>query len=394
MRTITDDQNKQQAASVAMIEPVGAHSGMHYYDRGLCKGLLAAGCRVDLYTCDETTDPLIPGLAFRPYYKGIYGKRNRWLRGLRYLSGTLASLWSAILSGETICHYHVFNDLMAEFVVIVSAKLHRRKLVLTVHDVDSMAESLPGKRRISAWLYQLADRVIVHNETSRSELESLGIYSERIHVIAHGHYIDSAGKMPLQEDSRRALKINESAKVILFFGQIKDSKGLDLLIHSIPKVAARVPNVVLLIAGRPWKTDFARYDAIIEKENVGDRCKLHIGHIPDEDVATCFGAADVVALPYRRIYQSGVILMAMSFGRAVVVSDLPGMTDVVKDGFNGYVFKDGSADDLAKTLIRALTYEKIRHQVSDCASDYIRDHHYWDSIGRSTACVYKELLRS
>jgi glycosyltransferase involved in cell wall biosynthesis len=180
----------------------------------------------------------------------------------------------------------------------------------------------------------------------------------------------------------------------LFFGQIKESKGLDLLIHALPRVAREFPEVLLLIAGRPWKTDFARYDAIIDKLKVRAHCHLHIGFVPDEKVVDYYAAADLVALPYRRIYQSGVLLMAMSCGRPVVVSNLPGMTETVTDGVNGYVFKQGSKDELANVLIRALKDETERGMFSLRASQYIREHHDWGQIGRATAAVYRDLLDS
>lgn len=378
--------------SAAMIEPVGGHSGAHYYDFGLCRGLMAAGCRMSLYTCDETADPLIPGLGFHPFYRRIYGKGNRFVRGWRYLKGTLASLRNAAASHESICHYQVFNDLVSEFIVITLAQLFGRKIVLTVHDVSSLAGPASAKRKATGWLYRRVDRVIVHNRISREELESVGVPSAKISVIPHGHYLDSMRPLPPVEDARRDLGIEPSAKVVLFFGQIKDVKGLDLLIESFPAVASAVPNVVLLIAGRPWKTDFSRYDALIDKLNLRPQCRLHIGFIPDDQVARYYAVADVVALPYRRIYQSGVLMMAMTYGRPVVVSDLPGMTEIVSDGVNGYVFRSESRDDLAAALIRALRNEAELRQISIRALDYIRNQHDWIRIGATTCQLYRGLL--
>ncbi len=316
------------------------------------------------------------------------------MRGLRYIRGTLRSLRNARACGETVCHYHVFNDLIAEMIVVVTSKLSGRRIVLTVHDVDSLAGHGTGKRTAGMWLYRLADRIIVHNLTSKGELEEAGVPANRIAVIPHGHYLDNIGEFPAQITARQALRIAPSAKGILFFGQIKDTKGLDLLIKALPKVASEVPNVLLLIAGRPWRTTFARYERMLDELNVRRLCNLHIGFVPDENVANYYAAADVVALPYRRIYQSGVLLMAMTCGRPVVVSDLPGMTEVVKDGVNGYVFEEGSREDLARVLIRALQAEVEGRAISARALEYIRGNHDWYQIGRLTAAEYRVALRS
>jgi D-inositol-3-phosphate glycosyltransferase len=392
MKKQVDATDAGRDLSIAMIEPVGGHGGAHYYDFGLARGMLAAGCRVSLYTSDETADPGIPGLGFFPFYRGIYGSDSRFVRMIRFLRGSLYVFKNAVAHHEKICHYQVFNDLIPELVVITLAKLLRRKIVLTVHDVSSLAGPVTWKRRMTGWVYRSTDGIIAHNEVSLRELESIRIPSQMIRVIVHGHYLDSVRKMPPAAEARQALGISPRAKVILFFGQIKDVKGLDLLIEALPAVSGEVGDVVLLIAGRPWKSDFARYDSLIDATGVRSRCLLHINFIPDEDVATYYAAADIVALPYRRIYQSGVLMMAMTYGRAVVVSDLPGMTEIVSDGMNGYVFSLGTKDSLAQTLVRALQNDRERVETGLRALDYIRRQHDWDDIGAMTAQVFRELL--
>ena len=311
---------------------------------------------------------------------------------IRFIRGSVTVLSNTVTRREAICHYQVFNDLLPELVVIALAKLLRRKIVLTVHDVSSLAGPVTWKRRMTGWVYRRADGVIVHNTVSMRELESLGLPSRMIRVIVHGHYLDSVRKMPPAAEARRALGIDPGVKVVLFFGQIKDVKGLDLLIGALREVAHAVPNVVLLIAGRPWKTDFARYDALIETAGVRSRCLLHIRFIPDDDVSTYYAAADVVALPYRRIYQSGVLMMAMTYGRAVVVSDLPGMTEIVSDGTNGYVFSLASTGSLAKTLIRALRNDDERGEIAARSLEYVRREHDWNQIGALTVQLFRTVL--
>ena len=378
--------------SVAVIEPVGGHGGMDFYDLGLCRGLLASGCRVSLYTCDETADPGIANLGFYPFYRSVYGQGNRWARGLRYLKGTFDSLWNAVSSGERICHFHTFNDVIADLLVVALARLFGRKVVLTVHDVDSLAGPVRRKKRLAGWVYRLANQIIVHNKVSLRELESFGVPPVRVNVIPFGDYFAAINEIPSTAEARDALDIEASARVVLFFGQIKEAKGLDILIEALPTVAHAIPEVVLLIAGRPWKTEFGRYDTLIDDLKLRARCRLHIGFVPDDQVAMYYAAADVVALPYRRIYQSGVLMMAMSYGRPVLVSDLPGMKEIVADGVNGYVFAQGSKDDLAKVLIGALQDETGSRQVAERASEYIREHHSWTRIGQKTAELYQAVL--
>jgi D-inositol-3-phosphate glycosyltransferase len=379
--------------SIAIVEPVGGHGGMNFYDSGLCKGLLQAGARVSLYTCDETVDPGIPGLRFCAVYKGIYGRSARWIRALRYMIGSLSMAWSTFRRGEVIVHFHVFGNSSLELCNILLAKLFGRTVVLTVHDVESLAQSAVTDRGRIGQVYALASRLIVHNQTSKEELiEKLNIDVKKISVIPHGNYLEAISNVPSPPEARHALGIGVTKKVILFFGQIKEVKGIDLLIEALPAIAREIPEAMLVIAGRPWKTDFSRYTTLIDTMGVRDRCMVHLDYVPDDQVPQYYAAADVVVLPYRRIYQSGVILLAMSYGKVVVASDLPGMSEVVVDGENGYLFLRESKDALAKTLVRALQGHQERVEIEARALEYVRRCHDWNQIGDKTVQLYRDLL--
>jgi glycosyltransferase involved in cell wall biosynthesis len=380
--------------AVAMIEPVGGHGGMDFYDFGLSRGLLAAGCSVSLYTCDETPPPDIPGLRFFPVYKRVFGSGNRWLRAFRYLRGSIVSLAMALTHGEQICHLHLFSGEAEAAALVVLSKISGRKVIITVHDVESFSPTAASQSSIRK-VYQLADRLIVHNLISKRDLvEKLRISPAKIELIPHGNYLDASHRPCDRYEARSALGLSKSSKTILFFGQIKDTKGLDILIEAIPEVARILPEVTLVIAGRPWKTDFSLYQARIDQLGIKDKCVLHIRYIPNDEITRYFSAADVVVLPYRKIYQSGVILMAMSYGTPVVVSDIPGMTEMITDNVNGYLFSAGSAKSLANRLIRALQDDQGRETVAARALDFIQQNHDWEKIGKMTAELYRTVLNS
>lgn len=93
---------------VAVIEPVGGHSGMDYYDFGLCSGLAENGVNVTLYTCDETTIPKNIDYRICRFYQNIYGKDKAWVRGLRFVRGSITSMLDAKRKGVQIIHLHFF----------------------------------------------------------------------------------------------------------------------------------------------------------------------------------------------------------------------------------------------------------------------------------------------
>ena len=106
--------------------------------------------------------------------------------------------------------------------------------------------------------YRLAHRVIAHNRISSDELKDrLHVPEDKIAVIPHGNYLHDLRPMPSTVIAREKLGLPPQAKVLLFFGQIKDVKGLDILLSAMPTVLRHYSDAVLLIAGKPWKTDFA-----------------------------------------------------------------------------------------------------------------------------------------
>lgn len=377
---------------VAIIEPVGGHGGMDYYDFGLAGGLADAGVDVVLHTCNETDIPIEGTFEVRHTFNNIYGKAAPWKRGLRFLYGSIVTLLSAVVEQRYIVHFHLFHVSMLQTMQVALARLLMRKIVLTAHDVESFVAGLEAPV-LSRMVYKVAHRVIAHNQISKTELMGrIGLNADKIAVIPHGNYLHATRVLPLQANARRLLGISENAKVLLFFGQIKDVKGLDLLIEAMPEIIKNYPNTVLLIAGKPWKSDFSIYDKLIDKLAVRSNCITNIRFIPDSEVPIYYSACDLVVLPYRRIYQSGVVLMAMSYGKAVLVSSLPGMTEIVHDGVNGFVFQSDRSDDLSAKLSEILGNIESIQRIAAKGKEYVIEKHDWHSIGEATAYLYRGML--
>jgi glycosyltransferase involved in cell wall biosynthesis len=219
----------------------------------------------------------------------------------------------------------------------------------------------------------------------------LGVTADKIAVIPHGNYLHALPPLVDRDAARARLGIPHDAKVLLFFGQIKTVKGLDILLKAIPAVLEQHPDIVLLIAGKPWKTDFAEYRSLIESLGIGHVCRSHIRYIRSDEAAYYYGAADLVVLPYRRIYQSGVALMAMSYVKPVMVSDLPGMVEMITDGEDGFVFQRGDAQSLAMRLNDVLASPDLMASVARRGREMVEMRYSWDAIGRDTANLYADI---
>jgi D-inositol-3-phosphate glycosyltransferase len=240
--------------------------------------------------------------------------------------------------------------------------------------------------------YWLSDKVIALSNVSERELRKvLCVPEAKITVIPHGNYLPFIREMPARAEARARFGLSNRIQVLLFFGHIKTVKGLDILLAAMPRLVREHPETMLLVAGKVWKDDFQRYQRQIEASGISEFCTFHSRFIPDSDVAYYYAAADVIVLPYRRIYQSGVLLMAMSYGKPVVVSDIEGMTEVVVDGNNGYVFPAGDAEALADKLIEVTSNPEKSRRIGARAFSHVQEHHDWGTIGQMTAAAYRSV---
>ena len=378
--------------NVSIIEPVGGHGGMDYYDYGLCSALSQAGAQISLHTCDKTD--LTSSNLFAVYrdYVDIYGKDPAWKRGLRFIRGTFLALFHARSLKAQICHFHFFKIGVLEALNSFLARLFGFKLVITIHDVEPFdhQSKLPILSRLT---YFLASGVIVHNIISKHELLRVSnINQDKISIIPHGNYLSYTGQLPDKRLAHKALNLPPDSTVLLFFGQIKEVKGLDILLESLPRVIKNHKNTILLIAGRPWKTTFDEYEIKIKNLGIENHCFCHIRFIPDNEVPIFFGAADLVVLPYRRIYQSGVILMSMSYEKPVIASDLPGMKEVITDNITGYLFRSGDCNSLADRIIEVLSSINSSKNVAREGKKLMERNYNWEMIGEKTVNFYRSIL--
>jgi len=364
---------------------------MNYYDFGLCKGLVGAGVKPTLYTCDKTE--VTSGLPFnvKITYRRIFGRDPAWRRGLRFLAGSVRALVGARLGRHSLAHFHVFQVGPLELFNILLAKLLLFRVVITAHDVEAFRGEWSF---IKSWVYGMADGVIAHNRVSQRELiRVLQVPEYKIHVIPHGNYLGRVGALTAAADARSQLLLPENATVLLFFGQIKEVKGLDLLLGALALVRQSIPEVRLLIAGKMWGKDFAVYQTQIDRLGLASHCISHIRYIAEVEVAAFYSAADLVVLPYKRIYQSGVILMAMSYGKPVLASDLDGMTEVIEDQVTGFLFRSEDVRDLADKLVAVLADKQAMKRVAEQGHDLMQARYGWDHVGRLTAECYRTVTQ-
>ncbi|MFZ5517367.1 MAG: glycosyltransferase [Candidatus Zhuqueibacterota bacterium] len=152
-----------------------------------------------------------------------------------------------------------------------------------------------------------------------------------------------------QEQARGKLKFGKEDNLLLFFGFVREYKGLHILLRALPSVLKQMP-VKLIIAGE-FYDDSSRYLDLIKKLNLEPVVFVFDEYIPNEDVGLYYSAADVVVLPYISATQSGIIQIAYNYNKPVITTNVGGLPEVVKEGETGFIVPAENPDALAQAIV-------------------------------------------
>ena len=264
------------------------------------------------------------------------------------------------------------------------------KVVTTIHDL------LPFDKKFYDFyfhkkIYSKSDAVISQALMNREKLlEKFGVEGEKIYYVPHGHYMEFAEKAGFEE-SRKHLDIPFDKKVVLFFGQIKKVKGVGVLIKAMKKVAEVHKDVLCLISGKVWKDDFAVYADLINELGIGDYIRTEIKYIDDDDIKYYFNAADIVALPYLQVYQSGVVQLAYAYEKPVVATETGEFISVVKNQETGILVPPGDSDSLADAICWYLDNPDAAREYGIKGKEDLSVRLSWDNIAGEIKSIYNKV---
>ncbi|MBL7923948.1 MAG: glycosyltransferase [Bacteroidia bacterium] len=364
---------------IALIDPVGIKAGMDHYDLLLLSGIQNETFHVKLYTNFSRQVPEVE-------VKQVFFNTGvaKWRAVLSNFTGFLQALLECRSEGTKWIVLHVFRAGIFDLVTFSLARLLGLRICAIVHDIESLDTfTLPFIRRTVTGTLPAVR--VVHNAFSRDELlKTIGQeYAPGSAIIPHvhfrhlfRHYREPGGtsdntpfNATLAAGIHPALPetLQSKTPVLLFFGQIKRAKGLDVLLEAIAQCRS---DFRVVIAGKVRDDNWSRYDGIITSLNLQGKVLPAIRHISDEERDFLFSISKGIVLPYTRIYQSGVLLMAMSFPRPVIASDLPPNAELLRHGKNGLLFESENPKNLALRIEELLsgkydTEELMRQALSD-----------------------------
>jgi len=227
------------------------------------------------------------------------------------------------------------------------AKRNKHTKVVCIADNIKPHEKRPGDTAFTTYFIKPIDAFVTMSEKVMKDLKS--ITTKPAQQVVHPLY-DNFGEALPKTQARYYLGLNENDKIILFFGFIRQYKGLDLLLQAMAFPAIRTSGIKLLIAGEFYE-DRKTYDELISQHNLSSQLILRTDFIQDSEVRYYLSAADFVIQPYRSATQSGVTPLAYHFEKPMLVTNVGGLPDLVPDGKVGVVSEPTPAS-LADNILK------------------------------------------
>jgi D-inositol-3-phosphate glycosyltransferase len=380
--------------------------GDPHYAYGLTKVLLSREIAVDLIGSDEHNFPEFSNsAAFRylnlrgsvksavAFYKKVLRLLYYYVRLICYAAAAKPKLFHILWNNKV--------EIFDRTLLMLYYRWLGKKIVLTAHNVNAGRRDCKDTVLNRATLgiqYGLCHHIFVHTERMKEELRrEFGVWPDRITVIPFGINNAVPNTDLSSREARKRLGLESEEKIILFFGRITPYKGLEVLIEAFRQILPHDRSYRLIIAGRPencggyWNMLRQTIGALDKKGQV----LLKDSFIPDDQIQMYFKAADVFVLPYRHIYQSGVLFLGQSFGTPVIAANIGSFADEIIEGKTGFVFTSGDPASLASTVERYFASE-LYAQLDSCR-EKIRalaaEAHSWEGVGQLTASVYSSLTQ-
>jgi glycosyltransferase involved in cell wall biosynthesis len=276
---------------------------------------------------------------------------------------------------------------MAPCLGTIARIIRKNKHTKIVSIIDNIIphEKRPGDFTLSKYWVKSVHGFIA---MSRSVLDDLNKFDKQKPKLYCPHPLyDNFGEVIEKQDARKMLGLDKNGKYMIFFGFIRDYKGLDLLLEAMADTRIKDAKIKLIVAGE-FYTDSKPYYDIIEKHQLQDFVILATDFIPDQKVAKYFCACDVVVQPYKDATQSGVTQIAYHFNKPMITTDVGGLAEIVPDGKVGYVIQP-NIEALANAINKFYKEEKETEFTDNVLVE--KQKYSWDNMIETIDELLKEI---
>lgn len=247
------------------------------------------------------------------------------------------------------------------FFIFLLRRLTKAKIILLCHNVLPH-EMFPFAKILSKAVFSLCDRLIVHSSSEKDIAKKISPAKQITKLFLPLHDFFS-------KNGENRKKIDDKLN-LLFFGNVRHYKGLDVLLKALPHVLKKNQNFMLNVHGEFFYKEGAEETnprKLVEELGIQDYVNLDFRYIPNEEVGEIFTNADLGIFPYRSATQSGPITIAYSHSLPVVCTTVGGLKDVAIEGKTAYTCKSESPEDLARAILEFIDSPLKREDVKEFA---------------------------
>jgi D-inositol-3-phosphate glycosyltransferase len=231
--------------------------------------------------------------------------------------------------------------------IVRQIKKNKHSQIIAIPDNIIPHEKRFGDRRLTNYFINSVDKFVT---LSKGVAEDLKLFCNKpTLVLAHPIY-DIFGEKIDKNIAKEQLGLDPNDKTILFFGLIRNYKGLDLLLEAMADQRVATQNIKLIIAGEFYSAPDT-YETLIKKYHLDSRIIRATFFIPTDQVNLYFSAADVVAQPYKTATQSGVTQIAFHFSKPMIVTNVGGLPEVINHNKTGLV-TEVNANAVADAIVQ------------------------------------------
>jgi len=270
-------------------------------------------------------------------------------------------------------------------------------IVLTLHEAYPQIVQ-EGDIKLFTDAYICADHIVVLTDDELNDLRNAGI-NIPISVIPHGHY-HAMNKNKVNDREARVIvsknlstQICDTTRVILFFGFIRDYKGLIHLIRAAPYVFKKLPDTLFIAAGSLELAEKPlQYQDEIQKLGLENKFLLFSRFIKDYILFESFyKAADIVVHPYIGISQSGTMFTAIGMKRPVIISELGSFVRKLEKQGVLLTSKPKDPKSIAEKIVHLLTHEEERKKLAERGYNTLKKEYNWKKIANDYLTIFKEV---
>lgn len=373
------------------------------YNNALANGLVANGLQVEIVTKylapgeQGSMDPLLHQMFYPGLQKSLAKKLPPKLfllaKGLLHIVGMLQLLIYLKQQKPDIIHFQwtPLAIIDRHFIPIIK---RIAPTILTVHD------SSPFNNNPSSSIQRIGvisimndfDHLIVHTEQARNVLQKYGIDYSKISCIPHG--VLGMTIAPQQVSSLMATKIENDKIEILLFGKVKPYKGTDTLIRAIAGLPTPSRDRAhLRIVGKA-EMDMEPLFNLAEELGVTSNITWDLRFIDDNEIMGMFEASDIIAMPYREIDASGVLMVALAVGRPIIASNIGLFKELLENDKHGALINPEDFESLSFALEKFISDDKLRLTAGKNVKELGNSIPSWKQIGQRTLDLYRNLMNT